>query len=221
MGNTGGSGNTGKPAEETRILLFLAQGFEDLEAVAILDVFGWTGYRDDMPRARVTTAGFHPLVRGRFGLEIRPDLPASDVNPADYHSLVLPGGFHSYGYDEAYDPRIHQFARSIHSAGGYIATMCVGILPIADAGLLVGTKATTYPYSRNRNNFERLKARGAVLVEDAVVIDNRIISCKGPAGSLDVAFLLMQHLMGIETSRKVRHYMVCDDALQGTRQEFP
>ena len=45
-----------------KILLFLAQGFEDLEAVSIIDVFGWTQYREDIKKASVITTGFHPVV---------------------------------------------------------------------------------------------------------------------------------------------------------------
>ena len=196
------------PDEPVSILLFLAQGFEDLEAIAILDVFGWTQYREDIPKASVTTSGFHGVVKGRFGTEIKPDLLFSEINSKQHNALVLPGGFHSHGYDEAYDPRIHRIAQEIHANGGYIATMCVGILPIADAGLLEGKEATTYPHSRSHDNLGRLKAGKAKVVDGPVVIDDRIISSSGPGSSLDVAFLLMDHLLGPETSRKVRHYMI-------------
>jgi hypothetical protein len=50
-----------------KILLFLAQGFEDLEALSIIDVFGWTQYREDIKKASVITTGFHPVVKSRFG----------------------------------------------------------------------------------------------------------------------------------------------------------
>ena len=190
------------------ILLFLAQGFEDLEAVSILDVFGWTQYRENIKNAVVTTTGFHQVVSSRFGLKIEPDIPLSRVNPDSYQALVLPGGFHGYGFDEAYDPRVHHLAREIHQAGGYIATMCVGILPIADAGLLNGKKATTYPYSRNHDNIGRLKKNGAKVAKGPVVMDDRIISCSGPGSSLEVAFLLMECLMGPEMTEQVRHYMI-------------
>ncbi len=89
------------PKETVNILLFLAQGFEDLEAIAVLDVLSWTQYREDIPKASVTTAGFHEVVRSRFGVEIRPDLLYSEIDPGSYHSLVLPGGFHNHGYDDA------------------------------------------------------------------------------------------------------------------------
>lgn len=198
------------PDEKVEILLFLAQGFEDLEAVSILDVFGWTHYREHLRKVSVTTAGFHQVVKGRFGLTINPDLSYSEINPKDYHALVLPGGFHSHGFDEAYDQRIHRLAREIHENGGFIATMCVGILPIADAGLLQGKEATTYPHSRCHDNIGRLKAGGAKAIDGHVVIDNRIISCDGPGSSLKVAFLLMECLLGAEMTREVRNYMIYD-----------
>lgn len=86
--------------------------------------------------------------------------------------------------------------------------MCVGILPIADAGLLKGKTATTYPYNRNHDNIRKLKEWGANVVNQHVVMDDRIISCDGPGSSLDVALLLMECLLGPETTQKVRHYMI-------------
>jgi len=113
--------------------------------VSAIDIFGWTHYRDHIPAVNVLTTGFHPTVTGRFGLKISPDIPFYVVDPAALQALVLPGGFHSHGFDEAYDSRINELARRIHQSDGFIATMCVGVLPIADAGLLHGKKATTYP----------------------------------------------------------------------------
>lgn len=189
------------------ILLFLTQGFEDLEAVSAIDIFGWTQYRDHIPAVNVLTTGFHPTVTGRFGLKISRDIPFNDVDPAAFQALVLPGGFHSHGFDEAYDPRIHKLARSIHQNNGFIATMCVGVLPIANAGLLEGKNATTYPYSRYHDNFDRLKIKGAIAKDRNVVLDNRIISCRGPGSSLEVVYLLMECLMGRSVSDEVKKYM--------------
>ena len=189
------------------ILLFLAQGFEDLEAVSAIDIFGWTQYREHIPTVKVLTTGFHPTVTGRFGLKISPDISLDDLDPANFQALVLPGGFHSHGFDEAYDPRIHELARSIHQNDGFIATMCVGVLPIADAGLLEGKKATTYPHSRYHDNFNRLEINGAIAQDSNVVLDNRIISCRGPGSSLEVVYLLMESLMGRSVAEEVKKYM--------------
>jgi 4-methyl-5(b-hydroxyethyl)-thiazole monophosphate biosynthesis len=121
---------------------------------------------------------------------------------------VLPGGFYSYGFDEAFNEKIYGLASDIYHNGGYIATMCVGILPIAEAGLLKGKQATTYPYSRNHDNIDRLKKNGAIVVHDPVVMDDRIISCNGPGSAVEVAFLLMEHLLGSKTAKEVRKFMI-------------
>ena len=196
--------------ETVSILLFLAQGFEDLEAAATIDAFGWTQYREHLRKATVTTSGFRAKVKGRFGLTVNPDLLYPEINPKNYQALVLPGGFHSHGFDEAYDIKIQRLAREIHGNGGYIATMCVGVLPIADAGLLRGKEATTYPHSRYHDNIGRLKAGGAKVVDRHVVMDDRIISCDGPGSSLEVVFLLMECLLGAEMTQEVRRFMIYD-----------
>lgn len=196
------------PDEHVKILLFLASGFEDLEAIAIRDAFGWTQYRKNLKKAFVSTTGFHPVIKSRFGLEVEPDIPFSAVNHRDYRALVIPGGFYSYGFDEAFNEKIHRLASDIYYSGGFIATMCVGILPIADAGLLKGKQATTYPYSRHHDNISRLKQNGAIVLEGPVVMDDRIISCSGPGSAVDVAFLLMEHLLDFKTAQEVRKFMM-------------
>jgi len=60
--------------DTVKVLLFFVQWFEYLKAVAILNVFAWTHYREHIRKATVTTAGFHEFVTSRCGLSIRPDL---------------------------------------------------------------------------------------------------------------------------------------------------
>jgi 4-methyl-5(b-hydroxyethyl)-thiazole monophosphate biosynthesis len=194
-----------------RVLLVLAQGFEDLEAVSVVDVMGWTEYREWVPTVEVVTAGFGETVRSRFGLAVQPDLQIDAVDAGDFQALAIPGGFHSHGFDEAYDDRLRQLARAVHSAGGWIATLCVGVLPVAEAGLLRGRRAVSYPHSRHHNNLGRLRELGAQVIDDErVVVDNRIISCAGPASSLEVAYRLLEALVGPEHGAEVRRLM-CDN----------
>jgi protein deglycase len=190
-----------------KVLLFLAEGFEDLEAVSVLDVCGWTQYREHIPRVRVVTTGIRPEVKGRFGLQIRPDVLLRDVRPGEYAALAIPGGFFSAGYGEAHDPLLYEIARSIRGAGGTIATMCVGILPVAEAGLLRGKAATTYFLSRHHDHAERLRASGCTPARGPIEVCDRIISCSGPAQSVEVALLLLESLIGPEAGREVRRFM--------------
>lgn len=57
-----------------KVLLFLAQGFEDLEAASIIDICSWTYYREHFQKVDVSVTGFHKEVTGRFGLKINTDV---------------------------------------------------------------------------------------------------------------------------------------------------
>jgi 4-methyl-5(b-hydroxyethyl)-thiazole monophosphate biosynthesis len=189
------------------VLLFLSQGFEDLEAAAVIAVCGWTEYREHLPTVHVTTTGLRDEVRGRFGTVVHPDVALSVADPDDYVALAIPGAFFSHGFDEAFDPLLYQVAQKIHGNGGTIATMCVGVLPVAEAGLLRGKRATTYPFSRNHDNLGRLRELGCTPTSGPIEVCDRIISCSGPSHSLDVTFLLLESVIGTESAREVRRYM--------------
>jgi protein deglycase len=197
---------------EKKVLLFLGEGFEDLEAASVLSVCGWTAYREHLPKVRVVTTGLRREVRGRFGLRVITDLLLPEVDPQDYAALAIPGGFHSHGFDEAYCQPLRDLAKAIHSQGGFIATMCVGVLPIAEAGLLQGQHATSYAFSRNHDNLGRLRELGCLPTPGPLAVANRIISCSGPAQSIEVAMLLLKSLVGADAAREVALLMA------GTKQ---
>lgn len=188
------------------ILLFLAQGFEDLEAVTVLTACGWTEYRPHLSDVRVTVTGFHREVKGRFGLTIKTDIPIEEVDPQDFDALVIPGGFHSHGFDEAYCAALQTLIKAMYAKGSILATMCVGVLPVAQAGLLEGKEATTYEFSRFHDNFGQLQASGCNPVHESVVVSERIISCSGPAYAQDVVMILLGHLIGTEGAQEIARY---------------
>ncbi len=195
-------------ANHQNVLLFLPNGFEDLEVVALIDTCGWTNYRPHLPQVTVTTAGRHPQIRGRFGTVFTPQLQLHEVTPADYAAIVIPGGFDSHGYrEDAYNPILRDHFQAIHGAGGWILTMCVGILPVAEAGLLKGKRATTYRFSRSQDRFARLQALGAIATEGPVECDDRIISCSGPAYAVEASQLLLRNLIGNEATAEITTFM--------------
>ena len=191
-------------------LMFLSRGFEDLEAAAIIDVLGWTRVRDHLAPIGVRTCAFHDEVAGKFGMRIPVDhnLRRETPDPLEFAAFVLPGGFHDAGFDEAYAADLHSLACRIHANGGAIATMCVGVLPIADAGLLRGRRATTYSLSRFHDNVGRLERAGAIYTGRRTETDSRIISCAGPASSVEVALELVRLLTGDENASEVRRLMM-------------
>lgn len=198
---------TGSTQQQSRILLLLGQGFDDMEAAAFIDVCGWTSYRKQSPKVQLDITGLQKSpIRGRFGTEFPVTLPISKVCPEHYSAIALPGGFRSHGFNEMYDERIYGLLQKSHQAGAVIATVCVGILPVAEAGLVKGRQATTYPYSRH-DNIEQLRRCGAVPSDNALVIDDRIISCAGPAQALAVALSMLSLVLGGDATNELKKFM--------------
>ncbi len=100
-----------------KVLLFLAECFEDFEAVSVLDVMGWTEYHERVPTVDVVTTGFRPEIKSRFRLKIKSDIAFDEIQASDYDALAIPGAFHSHSFDEAYDDRLRQLAQVIHQQG--------------------------------------------------------------------------------------------------------
>jgi len=193
-----------------KVLMFLSKGFDDLEAATFIDVLGWTRQRDNLIPIELNTCAFHNNVTGRFGIHIKVDhnIRAEKLNYLEYDAFVLPGGFHGYGFDEAYNSELGEIAKIFNKNDKPIATLCVGVLPVSDAGLLKDKKATTYNLSRYHDNPARLKKGGAIYTGAKVEFDNNIISCAGPASSLDVAYKLVELLTGKETMNEIKKLMI-------------
>ena len=125
--------------------------------------------------------------------------------------MTIPGGFHSHGFDESYDAKVLNLAKSVYNSGGIIATMCVGILPVAEAGLLKGKRATTYPLSKNHDNPRYLREHGGQYSGKSIEIDDRIISCAGPAQSLHVVMIMLEMLLGSEEIKKIKKFTIFEE----------
>ncbi|MDO4289660.1 MAG: DJ-1/PfpI family protein [Eggerthellaceae bacterium] len=189
-----------------RVLVFLAEGFEDYEAVCATSLCRWTEYRPHLPLIEVTTAGLHREVHGRFGTSFAVDALLSDVDPQSFDALVIPGGFHSHGFDEIYCEDVYEFIRRAHASGAVVATMCVGVLCVAESGVLAQGRATTYALSKNHDNVAILRATGCAFEDAPVVCSDRVISCAGPEFSQEVVYRMVDMLIGEEGTRELARY---------------
>ena len=127
-----------------KVLLFLAKGFETMEASVFIDVFGWAkvSYGYDV---EVVTCGVHETVISAFGVPVKVDVLLSDVDSEEYDALAIPGGFEEYGfYDEAFSSEIGKLIKDFDARQKSIASVCVGALALAHSGILKGRRATTY-----------------------------------------------------------------------------
>lgn len=166
------------------VLIPLAQGCEELEAVTVIDLLRRAGIN-------VITAGLDEQpVKASRGTVLIPDTDLDSVLQNDFDMIVLPGGLP--GADHLRDdPRIQQKLKSMAEADKFIAAICAAPKVLAAAGLLTGRRATSYPGSLDKDTVDNMQ-----YLEQAVVIDGKLITSRGPGTAMDFALTLVEQLLG-------------------------
>jgi protein deglycase len=189
-----------------KILLFLAQGFEEYEASVFTDVIGWSRVYGNKPVNLVTT-GLRPEIKCTWNFIVRPELEFEKINVQEFDALAIPGGFEKAGYyQDAYDERFLNLIREFDKQGKIIASICVAALPIGKSAVLKGRKATTYDLLDGVRR-KQLADFGAEVLDESIVIDKNIITSTGPSTAIDVAFILLEMLTDKENVKVVKKYM--------------
>ena len=183
-----------------RLLAIVGQGFEELELAVYTDLAGWTRVLDGMPGVEVCIGGFHDVIRSQHGVRILRDVTLNDAAAQEWDGLIIPGGWPDAGYDEIYREPVPSLIRRTHERGGIIATSCTGIFAVGEAGLLKGRRATTYVSPGGcalcTDNHKRLASYGAIVVDEPLVADDRILSDVGPSVGVRGALELFRGLIG-------------------------
>lgn len=176
-----------------KILVFLAKGFETIEFSAFIDVMGWA--RTDFNcKVDVVTCGLNRKVISTFNVPVLVDTTIDEVSVDEYDALAIPGGFEEFGfYEEAYNEKLLELIRQFNSQKKWIATVCVGALPVGKSGVLDGRKATTY-HLRGAYRQKILQGFGAIIVNTPIVVDDNIVTSYCPQTSYGVALLLLEKL---------------------------
>ena len=166
------------------VLVPLAQGCEELEAVTIIDLLRRAGIT-------VITAGLdNKPVKASRGTVLIPDTTLDTVMAQDFDMIVLPGGLPGADHLNQ-DPRIHTLLKQLAKADKYTAAICAAPKVLASVGLLNGKHATSYPGSIDDNQMQHM-----VYEEKSVVIDGRVITSRGPGTAMDFALTLIEQLLG-------------------------
>ena len=190
-----------------KVLLFCCKGFEMMEFAPFYDACGWakSEYGYDVS---IDVAGFSEMVKSAFwNNAIKVNTLIDAVSVDDYDALAIPGGDHLYGYfEEAYDERFLRLIREFDCKNKTIASICVAALPIGKAGVLEGRKATTYHLCGGYRQ-EELAGFGVDVINEPIVVDRNIITSYCPQTANDVAFLLLDSLIGKEKTQVVKEGM--------------
>lgn len=167
-----------------RVLVPLAHGCEELEAVTIIDLLVRAGIE-------VVSAGLESgPVNASRGVVLLPATTLDAVLEQSFDMVVLPGG--GPGAERLdQDPRIHTLIKRMAADGHYTAAICAAPKVLARAGLLKGKRATSYPGFIDKMNLPETQC-----VADAVVQDGKVITSRGPGTAMDFALHLIEVLVG-------------------------
>jgi len=166
------------------VLVPLAQGCEELEAVTIIDLLRRAGIT-------VITAGLdNKPVKASRGTVLIPDTTLDAVMAQEFDMIVLPGGLPGADHLNQ-DPRIHTLLKQLAKADKYTAAICAAPKVLASVGLLNGKHATSYPGSIDDSQMQQM-----VYEEKPVVIDGKVITSRGPGTAMDFALTLIEQLSG-------------------------
>lgn len=167
-----------------RVLVPLAPGCEELEAVTIINLLR----RADID---VVSASLEPgPVTGARGIVLQADATLDEALAEDYDMVALPGG--GPGSDRLdQDARIETLLKNMAAADKYTAAICAAPKVLGRIGLLDGRRATSYP-----GFVDAMNLPGTRYLDEAVVQDGKVITSRGPGTALDFALHLVETLAG-------------------------
>ena len=178
------------------VLVPLAQGCEELEAVTITDLLVRAGMQ-------VTTVGLDDVpVTASRGMRLLPDKNIDEVKNQLFDLMVLPGGLPGANHLRD-DARVQALLKNHAASGKYVAAICAAPKALAEAGLLNGKTATSYP-----GVLSALKLPDTVITDSALEIDGKIITSRGPGTAMDFALTLIELLAGKAKREEINAQLV-------------
>ncbi len=165
-----------------RVLVPLANGFEEMEAVIIVDILRRAG-------VEVVTAGLTDgVLEASRKTRHLPDTTLDQVARERFDAVVLPGGQPGTNHLRD-DPRVRECLLRHARDGCLVGAICAAPIVLHSAGLLTGRRVTSHPSVREH-------LAGAHYLEDRVVVDGKIVTSRGPGTAFEFAYKLADLLRG-------------------------
>jgi 4-methyl-5(b-hydroxyethyl)-thiazole monophosphate biosynthesis len=180
------------------VAVILADGFEEVEAMALVDILR----RADI---RTVLAGLHegPVTSARK-VKVIPDTTIDTIQVDDFDMIVLPGG--QPGSDNLNaDSRVKELIQGFSRKGKVTGAICAAPIVLANAGVLQGKHATSFPSYKN-------KLGGAVYEEQAVVMDGNVMTSRGPGTAFAFGLAIVDRLIGKEKAKQIKEAMLIHEA---------
>lgn len=170
-----------------KMVIILANGFEEIEAVGIIDILRRAGVE-----IQLCSASNEQQVTGAHQITIQTDTPIKSIEPQSLAGIVLPGGLIGT-QNMKKTPAVIELVRKIQNANGLIAAICAAPLVLDVAGVLDGKNFTCYPGIEDEILTGHYQNK-------MVVQDENLITAYGPGATLHFAITLVRHLIDDATA---------------------
>ena len=173
------------------VYLFLANGFEEIEALTPIDMLRRAGIE-------TVSVSINPTkeVTGAHGITVMADKTIADTLPTNIDAVILPGGLP--GADNLRnDTKVNLFIDEAVKHNKYVCAICAAPRILGEKGLLIGKKAVCYP------GFEGY-LKGATVVDSGCVVDGNIITSKGMGKATEFSLAIITALKDKETAEKIK-----------------
>lgn len=182
------------------IYVFLATGFEDIEALAPVDIMRRAGLE-----VKTVSITGEQIVQSSHGVGVLADTLIGDVDFSLAEMLVLPGGLPGSTNLDACTELTAALKRH-HESGKPLAAICAAPLVFGHLGILAGKRATCYPGVEG-------ELKGATYTAAIVEKDGNIITGKGPGAAFEFGYAIVDHFLGEGASDGLRAGMIYSELL--------
>jgi 4-methyl-5(b-hydroxyethyl)-thiazole monophosphate biosynthesis len=178
------------------VLLPLATGFEELEAVSLIDVLRRGGVE-----VRIAYVD-EEMVLGANGITLKAETSIKNVISEEFDMILLAGG-----WDNAYslrdNPRVQELIAEFYNDKKVVGAMCASVLALKEAKVL-GSSYTCYPMAKEEVNHKGYRD------DMMVVTDGNIMTSRGPGTALCFGLEILKRLVGVESYQAVKEGMLLD-----------
>lgn len=179
------------------VLIPLAEGCEEIEAVTLIDILR----RAEIHVVTASLTECQQITASR-GVRLVADTTLDEVIYDEFDMLILPGGQPGTNNLDA-DSRIHALIKRLHHGDKWIGAICAAPMVLAHSGLLKGVKVTCYPGALKPAEWPEIQ-----FSNEAVVCENKIITSRGPGTAMTFALTIIEKLMDEETRNHVETGLV-------------
>ncbi len=182
------------------VLVPLAEGFEEIEAVSLIDIMRRGGI--DVRTAYLDGEFETDLVVGANGITIQADLSIKDVLADDFDMIVLPGGWGGTNR-LAQNPKVQALLKEFQAKDQYIGAICAAPYALHVAEVL-SHNYTCYPPIK-----EKIREEGYT-DGSKVVIDGKVMTSRGPGTAICFGLAIVRQLVGVESYEAVKKGTLAD-----------